>query len=62
MLEHLFLPHVSTGSSGLGLHIVETIVKQDGGHVRAANRSDTNGAEFIITLPARPQALPARAS
>jgi signal transduction histidine kinase len=66
MLKHLFLPHVTSGSSGgssgLGLHIVETIVKQDGGHVRAANRSDTNGAAFIITLPSRPQALPARAS
>jgi len=62
LLEHLFLPHVSTGSSGLGLHIVETIVKQDGGHVRAANRSDAHGAEFTITLPARPQAIPARAS
>jgi len=62
MLDHLFLPHVSTGSSGLGLHIVETIVKQDGGHIRAANRSDTHGAEFTITLPFRPQALPARAS
>src|SRR5512135_3611718 len=38
VLDHLFLPHVSTGSSGLGLHIVETIVKQDGGSVCAANR------------------------
>jgi len=62
LLEHLFLPHVTTGSSGLGLHIVETIVKQNGGYVRAANRSDAQGAEFTITLPSRPQALPARAS
>ena len=62
LLEHLFLPHVSTGSSGLGLHIVETIVKQDGGYVRAANRTDAQGAEFTITLPSRPQAIPARAS
>jgi signal transduction histidine kinase len=62
MLDHLFLPHVSTGSSGLGLHIVETIVQQDGGCVRAANRSDTQGAEFTITLPSRAQAIPARAS
>jgi len=66
LLEHLFLPHVTTGSSGgssgLGLHIVETIVKQNGGHVRAANRSDAQGAEFTITLPSRPQAIPARAS
>ena len=62
VLDHLFLPHVSTGSSGLGLHIVETIVKQNGGCVRAANRGDTHGAEFIITLPSKVQALPARAS
>jgi signal transduction histidine kinase len=62
LLEHLFLPHVSTGSSGLGLHIVETIVQQEGGYVRAANRSDSQGAEFTITLPSRPQAIPARAS
>ena len=66
LLEHLFLPHVTTGSSGgssgLGLHIVETIVKQDGGYVRAANRNDAPGAEFTITLPSRPQAIPARAS
>jgi signal transduction histidine kinase len=62
VLDHLFLPHVSTGSSGLGLHIVETIVKQHGGSVSAANRGDTHGAEFTITLPARIQAIPARAS
>lgn len=62
VLEHMFLPHVSTGSSGLGLHIVETIVKQDGGSVYAANRSDAKGAEFTITLPSGPQAIPARAS
>ena len=65
MLEHLFLPHVTTGSSGshgLGLHIVETIVKHDGGYVRASNRTDVRGAAFTISLPLRPQAIPARAS
>ena len=66
LLEQLFLPHVSTrasgGSGGLGLHIVETIVKQDGGYVRAANRSDAPGAEFTINLPVKAQAIPARAS
>ena len=62
VLERLFLPHVSTGSSGLGLHIVDTIVKQDGGCVHAAKRSDAHGAEFTITLPAGIQAVPARAS
>jgi signal transduction histidine kinase len=62
ILNDLFLPHVSTGSSGLGLHIVETIVKQEGGCVQAANRSDRRGAEFIITLPFPSRAVPARAS
>ena len=62
VLDRLFLPHVSTGTGGLGLHIVETIVTQHGGRVRAANRTDTHGAEFTITLPARLQARPARAS
>ena len=62
VMHDLFLPHVSTGSSGLGLHIVETIVKQEGGCVRAANRVDGRGAEFIITLPFPSRAIPARAS
>ena len=61
ILDHLFQPRVSTGSSGLGLHIVETIVKQDGGCVRAANRRDTHGAEFTITLPSAVRAMPAHA-
>lgn len=52
ILDHLFQPHVSTKSSGgLGLHVVETIVRQDGGTVRAANRSGGPGAEFTITIP-----------
>jgi signal transduction histidine kinase len=62
VMHDLFLPHVSTGSSGLGLHIVETIVKQEGGCVRAANRTDSPGAEFVITLPYPFRAIPARAS
>jgi signal transduction histidine kinase len=53
ILADLFRPHVSTKArGGLGLHIVETIVKQDDGEVRAANRSDRRGAEFRITIPA----------
>jgi two-component system NtrC family sensor kinase len=57
ILEHLFQPHVSAnGSSGLGLHIVETVVQQNGGQVRAANRTNGAGAEFTIWLPARPLA------
>jgi signal transduction histidine kinase len=63
ILADLFRPHVSTKiRGGLGLHIVETIVKQDDGEVRASNRADGRGAEFIIRLPAeKPMALPAHA-
>ena len=63
ILADLFRPHVSTKvHGGLGLHIVETIVKQDDGEVRAANCADGRGAEFIITLPAeKPMACPAHA-
>ena len=47
ILADLFRPHVSTKvRGGLGLHIVETIVKQDDGEVRASNRADGRGAEF----------------
>jgi signal transduction histidine kinase len=56
ILGDLFRPHVSTKvRGGLGLHIVETIVKQDGGEVRASNRADGRGAEFIITIPSMKQ-------
>jgi signal transduction histidine kinase len=63
ILADLFRPHVSTKPrGGLGLHIVETIVKQDDGEVRASNRADGRGAEFRITIPAeRKIALMARA-
>jgi signal transduction histidine kinase len=50
--EHLFQPHVSAhASTGLGLHIVETIVKEHGGAIRAANRATGPGAEFTIRVP-----------
>jgi signal transduction histidine kinase len=51
ILAGIFEPYVSTRGSGLGLHIVEMVVKQGGGEVRAANRTDRRGAEFTITLP-----------
>jgi signal transduction histidine kinase len=52
MLGELFHPHVSTkAAGGLGLHVVETIVRQDGGSVTARNRTDGPGAEFLIHLP-----------
>lgn len=58
LLDSLFEPGVSGHqSSGLGLHIVRTIVKQDGGSVRAANLG--KGAEFVILLPAT-AAIPRR--
>jgi signal transduction histidine kinase len=55
ILPHVFEPHVSTRGSGLGLHIVRTIVKQDGGEVLACNRSQGRGAAFTITIPAESQ-------
>jgi len=63
ILADIFKPHVSTYGSGLGLHIVETIVRQDDGQVRAVNRPDGRGAEFTITIPVTSPgyALPARA-
>jgi signal transduction histidine kinase len=54
ILPYVFEPHVSTRGSGLGLHIVRTIVRQDGGDVRACNRADGHGAEFVIIVPAEP--------
>ena len=52
ILSRVFQPHVTTKhAGGLGLYIVDTIVKQDEGTVRAANSSE-GGAEFTIMLPA----------
>jgi signal transduction histidine kinase len=56
ILPGLFRPHVSTktkpsGRSGLGLHIVASIVKKYSGRVAAANRERGGGAVFTITLP-----------
>ncbi len=64
ILANIFEPHVSTRGSGLGLNIVQTIVKQDGGEVRAANRTDGRGAAFTITIPRRTEQneLPAEAA
>ncbi len=56
ILPRLFRPHVSTKTntevrSGLGLHIVASIVKKYSGRVAAANRERGNGAVFTIFLP-----------
>ena len=62
ILDQVFEPHVSTRGSGLGLHIVRTIVRQDGGDVHASNRPGGRGAEFTITIPWEPEvARPAHA-
>jgi signal transduction histidine kinase len=56
ILPRVFRPHVSTktssaGRSGLGLHIVATIIKRYSGRVTAANRERGTGAIFTIFLP-----------
>jgi signal transduction histidine kinase len=58
ILGRLFEPYVSTkltastrSADGLGLHVVHTIVRQNGGTVRGANRTNSPGAEFVITVP-----------
>lgn len=57
ILPRVFRPHVSTKTggqtrSGLGLHIVASIVKKHSGRVTASNRERGSGAVFTISLPA----------
>ncbi|MBV9267290.1 MAG: HAMP domain-containing histidine kinase [Acidobacteriaceae bacterium] len=55
LLPRIFRPNVSTkkgnGRSGLGLHIVASIVKKYSGRVQASNREGAAGAIFTIFLP-----------
>jgi signal transduction histidine kinase len=56
ILPRVFRPHFSTkvstsGRSGLGLHIVASIVKKYGGRVTAANRETAQGAIFTLSVP-----------
>jgi signal transduction histidine kinase len=56
ILPRMFRTNVSTKTSpstrtGLGLHIVSSIVKKYQGRVVAANRERGNGAVFTISLP-----------
>jgi signal transduction histidine kinase len=53
ILPRVFEPGVSTRAkrSGLGLHIVKTIVEAHGGTVEAANCPNGQGAQFSILLP-----------
>lgn len=54
LIATIFDPEVSTrAGGGLGLHIVQSIVRQQQGEVRAANRPG-KGAEFVITIPMEP--------
>jgi len=56
ILPRMFRPNVSTKTSrsrsGLGLHIVASIVEKYEGNVMAANREQGKGAVFTIVLPA----------
>lgn len=54
ILPRIFQPRFSTKAapSGLGLHIVESIVKENGGTVCASGRPDGPGAVFRIDVPA----------
>lgn len=53
ILGRIFAPRFSTRSdqTGLGLHIVHSIVEENDGAVRAKNRTDGSGAVFLLTAP-----------
>lgn len=56
ILPRVFRPNVSTktgtaGRSGLGLHIVASIVRKYSGRVQASNRERGTGAVFSIQVP-----------
>jgi signal transduction histidine kinase len=61
LMDHLFEPHVSGhGSTGLGLSIVDSILRSQDGRIEAANRRDAPGAEFRITMRAAPKSIAAQ--
>lgn len=53
ILAKIFKARFSThsGQTGLGLHIVHSIVEENHGSVRAENRTDASGAIFILSAP-----------
>jgi signal transduction histidine kinase len=53
MFEPLFTTRRGRGGSGLGLHIVDTLSRQMGGHVRLEERGGP-GLSFLVELPLRP--------
>lgn len=54
ILPHIFEPHFSTkpDRSGMGLHIVASIVARYGGTISVGNRAPGPGAIFELRLPA----------
>lgn len=58
-LPHVFEPFSSEygcGGSGLGLSVVQQVVRQHGGSVRAESAGREQGATFIVTLPCQAMA------
>jgi len=71
LLEHIFTPftqsdttldRTNSGGLGLGLSIVDGIVRMHGGRVTAFSEGEGKGALFTIRLPAAAQPGPARNS
>ena len=58
-LSKVFLPFYTTKSegTGLGLAVVQKVAMQHGGTIEARNHAD-GGAEFILWLPLRQEAVP----
>ena len=52
-LSHIFDPYYSTkkGGTGLGLFVVQSVIKNHGGHIEVKSKVG-EGTEFIIYLPA----------
>lgn len=59
ILPEIFKPRFSTsaGRTGLGLHIVATIVTKHLGTVTATNQPDSRGAVFTISIPCHPESV-----
>jgi signal transduction histidine kinase len=47
---------------GLGLFIVRSLVRRNGGRVEALSEGSGRGSRFVVTLRAAPGAVPERAS
>jgi len=54
LFEPLFTTRRGSGGSGLGLHIVETLSRQMGGHIKLEDGGNAPGLSFLLTLPYRP--------